>query len=264
MIFIAGQLRAAINRLFPTRKHRIVLLGLVMVAAAIAVSELAVAKIFIEIVLQEQQFSRAQLIIITIAFFIFFGVTRAGHYLQKIYRLDVFEKTLKIANKESFKGLRKGSKYKKEHWTWSLAIELTNILSLGMRLVVVSFLFVFFSPVFVVINLIVTLIIFEKLSRIYRKQLIAQRKFVVASEKKEPISNAHKVKTRVRSGEVATLYSNLGMMALLAVLLYLGYRGEIEPANAIVLFLGLRLQNGSLSAISVALMRFARAQANIE
>ncbi len=264
MIFIAGQLRAAINRLFPTRKHRIVLLGLVMLAAAISVSELAVAKIFIEIVLQEQQFSRAQLIIITIAFFIFFGITRAGDFLQKIYRLEVFEKTLKIANSESFKDLKKRSKHKKEYWTWSLAIELTNILSLGMRLVVISLLFVFFSPVFVVINLIVILIVFEKLSRIYRKQLIAQRKFVVASEKKKPVANAHKVKTRVRSGGVATLYSNLGMMVLLAVLLYLGYRGEIEPANAIVLFLGLRLQNGSLSGISVALMRFARAQANIE
>ncbi len=159
MIFIAGQLRAAINRLFPTRKHRIVLLGLVMLAAVISVSELAVAKIFTEIALQEQQFSRAQLVIIIIAFFIFFGITLAGQYLQKIYRLDVFEKTLKIANKESFKDLKQGSKYKKEHWTWSLAIELTNILSLGARLVVISFLFVFFSPVFVVINLIVTLII---------------------------------------------------------------------------------------------------------
>jgi hypothetical protein len=54
------------------------------------------------------------------------------------------------------------------------------------------------------------------------------------------------------------------MIFLLGALLFFSYQGEINPANTIVLFFGLRMQNSSLSSLSTALMRFARARTHSE
>ena len=65
-------------------------------------------------------------------------------------------------------------------------------------------------------------------------------------------------------GEQGILVSGGAMIILLAALLYFSYQGDISAANAVVLFLGLRMQNTSLSGIAVGLMRFARARSNSE
>jgi hypothetical protein len=70
-------------QLFPTTKFRIILIVLVMTAAFISVSELAVAKLFTQIILHESELSTTEIILYVLGFFIFFGGTRAGHYFQK-------------------------------------------------------------------------------------------------------------------------------------------------------------------------------------
>ena len=49
-----------------------------------------------------------------------------------------------------------------------------------------------------------------------------------------------------------------------SAMVYLSYQGEISPANTVVLFFGLRLQNSGLSSMSTSLMRFARARTHSE
>jgi hypothetical protein len=99
---------------------------------------------------------------------------------------------------------------------------------------------------------------------LFSNQLDAQRGFVIARKNKEQITNAVRIGTRVKSGEIGVLISGIAMLILLAVLIYLSYIDGISTSNTIVLFFGLKMQNSNFSNISTALMRFARARTNSE
>lgn len=253
---ILNQLNSALLQLFPTAKYRIILISLVMIAAFISVSELAVAKLFTQIILHEGELSKTKLLFLIIFFFLFFGLTRAGHFFQRIYRVNVFDKAFKASPTEL-----SGSK---ENWRWSLAFELTTILSIVVQISVVLLFFLYFNWIFGLIDLVIIVIIFQILGRLFSQQLTAQRSFVTAKQKKEPVSNFIRIGTRIKSGEIGILISGIAMIFLLGALLYLSYQGEISPSNTIVLFFGLRMQNSSLSGISTGLMRFARARTHSE
>ena len=96
MKVILWNLRKSLLELFPTNKFRLILISLSLLAASISVSELLVAKFFTQIILHEGDLSKTQLIIFVIFFFLFFGITRAGQFFQRIYRLRVFEKAFKV------------------------------------------------------------------------------------------------------------------------------------------------------------------------
>lgn len=253
---ILNQLNSALLQLFPTAKYRIILISLVMIAAFISVSELAVAKLFTQIILHEGELSKTKLLFLIIFFFLFFGLTRAGHFFQRIYRVNVFDKAFKASPTEL-----SGAK---ENWRWSLAFELTTILSIVVQISVVLLFFLYFNWIFGLIDLVIIVIIFQILGRLFSQQLTAQRSFVTAKQKKEPVSNFIRIGTRIKSGEIGILISGIAMIFLLGALLYLSYQGEISPSNTIVLFFGLRMQNSSLSGISTGLMRFARARTHSE
>lgn len=253
---ILNQLNSALLQLFPTAKYRIILISLVMIAAFISVSELAVAKLFTQIILHEGELSKTKLLFLIIFFFLFFGLTRAGHFFQRIYRVNVFDKAFKASPTEL-----SGAK---ENWRWSLAFELTTILSIVVQISVVLLFFLYFNWIFGLIDLVIIVIIFQILGRLFSQQLTAQRSFVTAKQKKKPVSNFIRIGTRIKSGEIGILISGIAMIFLLGALLYLSYQGEISPSNTIVLFFGLRMQNSSLSGISTGLMRFARARTHSE
>ena len=94
MVIIARELTVAFHNLFTTRKYKLILISLVLIAAFISVSELAVAKLFTGIILNEDKMSETKLIIFVVGFFLFFGATRAGHFFQRVYRVNVFEGAL--------------------------------------------------------------------------------------------------------------------------------------------------------------------------
>jgi hypothetical protein len=206
--------------------------------------------------LHEGELSRTELIIFVVSFFLFYGITRAGQFFQRIYRLRVFEKAFKASDSEitNFQ----------DNWRWSLAIELTNILATLTQLGVVVLFFIYFNPVFGLVDLIIVLIVLQLVGRIFAKQIKEQRNFANARKLKKKVSPADKFRTRIKSGEVGILYSGVAMIVLLGLLLYLSYQGEISPANTVVLFFGLRLQNSGLSSMSTSLMRFARARTHSE
>ena len=215
-----------------------------------------VAKFFTQIILHEGDLYKTQLIIFVIFFFLFFGITRAGQFFQRIYRLRVFEKAFKVNDSDVNKF--------QENWRWPLAIELTNILATLTQLGVVILFFIFFNPLFGLVDLIVVMLVLQLIGRIFAKQIKEQRNFDNARKRKKRISSANKFRTRIKSGEVGILYSGVAMIFLLGLLLYLSYQGEISPANTVVLFFGLRMQNSGLSSMSTSLMRFARARTHSE
>ena len=87
---------------------------------------------------------------------------------------------------------------------------------------------------------------------------------VTARKNKEQITNAVRIGTRIKSGEIGILISGIATLVLLGVLIYLSYIGGISTSNTIVLFFGLKMQNSNFSNIATALMRFARARTNSE
>ena len=256
MLFVARELRSALHELFTTRKYRLILISLVLIAAFISVSELAVAKLFTGIILHEGTMSQTKLAIFVTGFFLFFGATRAGHYFQRIYRVNVFDKAFK-ASKSEIKGSR-------ENWRWSLAFELTSLLSTCTQLAVIITFFTYLHWVFGLLNILIVLIIFQIYGRLFKDQIEAQRGFVLAKRNKKPVSNAEKIGTRIKSGETGILISGTAMLILLGALIYLSYTGEISASNTVVLFFGLRMQNSNLSNISSGRMRFARALTHSE
>jgi hypothetical protein len=256
MKVILWNLRKSLLELFPTNKFRLILISLSLLAASISVSELLVAKFFTQIILHEDELSNRELIIFVIFFFLFYGLTRAGQYFQRIYRLKVFEKAFKASESEvtNFQ----------DNWRWSLAIELTNILATLTQLGVVILFFIYVNPMFGLFDLIIVFIVLQLIGRIFAKQIKEQRNFANARKKKKRVASAEKFRTRIKSGEVGILQSGGAMIFLLGLLLYLSHQGEINPANTVVLFFGLRMQNSALSSLSTSLMRFARARTHSE
>jgi len=253
---ILGQLKASTLQLFPNTKYRLILVVLVLTAAFISVSELAVAKLFTQIILHEGEMTRTQIILYVCGFFIFFGGTRAGHYFQRIYRVNVFDRAFKASDEQINRV--------KENWRWSLAFELTTLLSILMQMGVIIIFFTFLNWKFGLLNIVVVMVIFQILGTIFRKQLKSQRGFVKAKIRKEYIPNSVKIGTRIRSGETGILLSGLAMLILFGALIALSFNGEISPSNTVVVFFGLRMQSSSLSNISSGLMRFARARTHSE
>jgi hypothetical protein len=256
MKFVAKELFSALINLFTTRKFRLVLLSLVLIAAMISISELAVAKLFTQLILHEGSMSKSTFIIFVVVFFLFFGLTRGGHFLQRLYRVRFFDKAFK-ASKAELAGA-------KDNWRWSLAFELTNLLSSITQLGVIIMFFAYLNWLFGVFNLLVVLGIFQIYGRLFRNQIEAQRSFVIAKQNKKPISNVIRIGTRIKSGETGILISSVAILLLFALLIYLSYIGDLNKSNAIILFFGLRMQNSIFSNISTALMRFARALTHSE
>lgn len=253
---ILSQLKSSTLQLFPTTKYRLILVVLVLTAAFISVSELAVAKLFTQLILHEGEMSRNEIILYVCGFFIFFGGTRAGHYFQRIYRVNVFDRAFKASEVEIHRS--------KENWRWSLAFELTTLLSIFTQMGVIIVFFTFLNWKFGLLNIVVVLGILQIFGMIFRKQLKSQRGFVKAKIRKEHIPNSVKIGTRIRSGETGILLSGLAMLILFGALIALSFTGEISPSNTVVLFFGLRMQSSSLSNISSGLMRFARARTHSE
>jgi hypothetical protein len=256
MLIVAKELVYAVKTLFTTTRDRLILIGLVLIAAMISVSELAVAKLFTDIIGFEKSMSKSNLIILIVGFFLFFGITKAGHFLQRVYKVKFFDNAFKTSNTEVPSS--------KENWRWSLAFELTNILSTCTQLGAIILFFAYLSWPFAIVNIVVVLAIFQVYGKLFSSQLDAQRGFIVARKNKELITNAVRIGTRIKSGEIGILISGIAMLILLAVLIYFSYIGGISTANTIVLFFGLKMQNSNFSNISTALMRFARARTNSE
>lgn len=256
MLIVVKELVYAVKTLFTTTRDRLILLGLVLIAAMISVSELAVAKLFTDIIGFEKSMDTTNLIILIVGFFLFFGITKAGHFLQRVYKVKFFDKAFKASSAEVHAS--------KENWRWSLAFELTNILSTCTQLGAIILFFAYLSWPFAIVNILVVLAIFQVYGKLFSSQLDAQRGFILAKKNKELITNAVRIGSRIKSGEIGILISGIAMLILLAVLIYFSYIGGISTANTIVLFFGLKMQNSSFSNISTALMRFARARTNSE
>jgi len=256
MKIILWHLRKSFLELFPTRRYRLILVSLILIAASISVSELIVAKLFTKIILHEGKIDKSQLVLTMVGFFLFYGFTRIGQFGQRIYRVRVFDRAFKENEIERTTG--------KENWRWTQAFEMTNISSVLTQVVVVLLFFFYFSWVFALLDLLMIQIVLEILGRLFSNHIEIQRTFAKAQKDKIKVDNFLRVGSRIKSGEIGSLIAGFAMIILLGVLFFLNYIGDISASNTVVLFFGLRMQTSNLSSISTGLMRFARAKTQSE
>ncbi len=241
-------------RLLVPAKYRYPLILLILVAAAIPVTELLVAKLFTDLVVNGAEKGLGEIIVNLVIFGLLFVATRVANYIQKTYRVRFFDNAFGADKREKTS--------QGESWEWAMALELVNVLSFMLQaFVIAAFLFVL-NQIMGGITLVIILILLQVMGRIFTFQLKVQRDFVEKRRAKENVTPAERLGSRIKSAEFATLLGSFFIVALMVLLVIFSIDGIVSLSSTIVFFLGLRLMNTTFSSISSALMRFARAKAN--
>lgn len=251
---IFTELASAIKLLVPSRTHRFQLMLLVIIAAAIPVTELLVAKLFTDLVISGSNLDFSAVLWQLGLFAALFVSTRTINYLQKTYRVRFFEKAFGADTREK--------SATKESWEWAMGLELVNVLSFITQILVIASFLTLLSPNFGGLNLILVAIVLQLMGVIFKRQLKKQRGFVEKKRAKKTVTPAERLGSRIQQAEFATLMASFGVVILLGILIWFSLQGWVSMSNAIVLFLALRIQNTTFSSVSSSLMRFARAKAN--
>jgi hypothetical protein len=251
---LAQELWQSARLLVPTNKFRAQLILLVLIAAAIPVTELLVAKLFTDLVIDGANKPLSAIIINLVIFGLLFLATRVANYIQKTYRVKFFDRAFGADKREK---TAVG-----ESWEWAMALELVNVLSFMVQAFVITAFFFFLNPLVASVTLVMILILLQVLGRVFAYQLLTQRGFVEKRRAKEVVTPAERLGSRIKSAEFATLLGSVFIVILMVLLVIFSLQGVISLSSTIVFFLGLRLMNTTFSSISSALMRFARAKAN--
>ncbi len=254
MISLVSEFRAAIADLFRTRRDLWIVAGLVLFGALVSAAELLSAQLFSNIIIPDAGVVRstADTIWLAVVFLGVFGGLRVLNYGQSLYRVNVFEKAFH-GNSASRAG---------ESWRWATAMELTSILTMAARILVIAVALFFLSPLFAAANALIALAILQVFGVSLRRQIVTQKGFRAQQQAKSPASSAAKVRARIKAGELAALLASVGVMVLMATLIALTIIGDIPAGAALVSFLAVRMIGQMYSGISTGLMRFARARVN--
>lgn len=254
MISIVRELSQGFKSLFPAGRFRWVLVVLSMLAAAISVSELLVLKLFIGIVVREEEIARDQFILFGFGILLFFLITRASQYFQRTYRVKAFAR--------SFKTLKKLRNSGPKNAEWAMAFELTSLLTNATQLFAVLIFMAVLDWPFALINLVILIAVLAAVASVFTRQLKIQEGLQIARDGRKA-RPAKRHGERIKAAETGGLISAAGMILILAALLFLSYNEEISVANTLIIFFGARLQNASITNGSRSLMRYARAKAGV-
>ena len=148
-----------------------------------------------------------------------------------------------------------------ESWDWALTFETNNLLHTLTQVLVLAGFFIYVNWRAGLVNFLLILLTMQIIKIMFVKQKITQEGFALAQKKNQPVSAGTKVSARIKSAELGTLVANGVFVISLGVLLAFSYLGTISPADAVMLFLGFRMQNSNIGQVSGSLMRFARAKA---
>ena len=256
MLYLVGAVLSTFRKLFPKGKHRNQAIFLAAVATIVPLSQLFVIRIFTQMILDGTNQELASTIINFTLFFGLFVISHLATYFQKTYRVKVFNEALDS---------RGGPKNRMtESWDWALTFETNNLLHTFSQATVLSIFFITVNWQAGLVNVLIVLATFMFVKVTFKKQIQLQDGFALAQKNKQAVANVTKVAARIKSAEIATLIANGGFILSLVALLLFSSTGLIPAADAVMLFLGFRMQNSNLGQTSASLMRFARAKAMSE
>lgn len=249
---VTTEVRTTLKELFPVGRDRRVVFGLVALAAVVSTTELLATQLFSLLILPQSDRSDETTALLVALFFAVFGGLRLVNYAREMYRLNVFERALA----DSPTGLQA-----KDSWRWAMAMEVTTLMSSASRAAVVAVACLALAPAFGVAVVVSVAVVGMVLSYIFTRQLRTQRSFRAAQVARTPVSNATKLRSRVRAGEIGSLIGYLGVVLLIGLLIVLTLAGVVDPGTSFVLFVALRMLGQILSEIAKSLMRYVRARA---
>lgn len=242
--------------MFTTRGSRVAVGMLIVVTAAIPAAEMLVLRLFSSLIIDgPETFSKdTGAVIFKIGiFFLAFGLTRVAHHLVRLGRVRVF--------RGGFEASRRTRSPSQESWEWALAFELSGVLVGLVQTVMFSALFLLIDWPTGILNVLVCAIVLAVLSMIYRRQHKLQMGYVEMGSRPGTVAISERVGGRIRDAEFGAIVATGAMVVVLVCMLLRTLSGEISSADAIVLFLALRLLSGQLGTVSAGVMRFARASA---
>ena len=237
--------------IFPRARDKLLLTLLTFAGALISISELGIAKIFTEIVVEERPATFGPIALITL-FLMLSLAARLSHYFQRTKRIQIFSKSIYATN----------FKNKENSWDYSLAMEISNIFSHLLQVFIVIFFIIYLSSEVGFVTLLAVFTIFIVYGRLFTRQEEFQKNAFRSKFLKEVISTESRVFSRVKSGELGSLISGLIAILLLLVLLIGHELSLISTAGSIVSFFAIRLLGTNLNSLSSSTMRFARALVN--
>lgn len=240
--------------LFTARRSRAAVVALLITMAAVPVAELLVIRTFSHLIVNgpnEYERDRSAVFVSTALFFAGFAATRGLHHLVRFWRVRVFRK--------GFAGSGLQRTHGQASWEWALAFELSTVCVGLTQVLTFGGLFLWINPVVGVVNAALCAIALIAISSLYQRQLTKQFGFVREGSTPGSTTVSQRIATRVFAAEVGSIFATVALALMMALVLWRTLTRDLPPADAIVLFLGLRLLYGHLAALSPSVMRFARA-----
>jgi hypothetical protein len=249
-------LAGTFTRLFVDRRSRLAVALLILVIATVPAAEMLAAHLFSGLIIEGPRVYRddpSAVLLPALGFFGAFVLTRGAHHLVKVRRVQVFRRGFETSGRQRTRS--------QESWEWALAFELSSVLASLVQVVTFLVLFLVLDLVTGFVNAAMTGAVLWLVSVIFVRQLRLQQDYVRMGNRPGTIAIAQRVDSRIRHAESGAAVATAGMVVALAAVLVRALNGDITSADAIVMFLGLRLLYGQLGVLSAGIMRFARASA---
>jgi hypothetical protein len=244
----------AFGALFTARRSRVAVAVLLVTMAAVPVAELLVIRTFSHLIIKgphEYETDRGAVLASSAWFFAGFGVTRGLHHLVRFWRVRVFHNGFRSSGLQQTHG--------QASWEWALAFELSTVCVGLIQVITFGALFVWINAIVGLANAALCALALVAISKIYDRQLVKQFGFAKEGSRPGSTSVGERIATRVFAAEVGAVFATLALALMMALILWRTVTSQLADADAIVLFLGLRLLYGHLGALSPSVMRFARA-----
>ncbi|ROR90545.1 hypothetical protein [Nocardioides aurantiacus] len=250
-------LLGAFTGLFTERRSRLEVSALLLTMAMLPVSELLVTRMFSQLVLhgaERLEAERTALVLAGAGFFAAFALSRAIHHVVRLNRVRVFRRGFESSQAERPRH--------QEAWRWASAFELSTASVALIQVVAFCLLFVWLDPLFGVLNIGIGTAVLALVAVIYRRQLARQLAYL--DEARDTATGVgERVGRRLRDAELGAVLASLAMALALAVVLLRAVSGALAGADAIVLFIGLRMMYSQVGHLSASAMRFARVEARL-
>ena len=254
-----GHLLAAFQRLFITRKSRVAVSLLIILTAAVPASEMLVLTLFSSLIIEGPQAFVDDPMGVAFkvgAVIVAFGLSRGTNHLVRLGRVRVY--------RDSFEEAGRVRTPSQESWEWALAFELSSVLVSLVQVITFGALILLVDWPTGILNGLATVVVLVLLSAIYYRQLDLQKGYVRTGNRAGSIAISRRVGGRLRAAEFGAMLASISMVVVLLYMLIRTIGGDVDSADAIVLFLALRLSSGQLTTLSASMMRFARASAREE
>ena len=244
-------MQSSVSQLFPRAQDKYLLLAFTFLGSLVSIAELGIAKIFTDIVVGGKRATLAPIFLIVL-FVLLSLIARFSHYFQRTQRVKIFSKSI----------LATDLKNKENSWNYSLAMEISNIASHILQIIIVAIFIITQSRLVALGILVAVILILIVQGKLFEQQELFQRKSFQAKFRKEEIPVELKVFTRVKGGEIGALISGVISIGLL-LLLIVGHSANLVGTSvAIISFFAVRLLGTNFNSLSSAIMRFARALVN--